>query len=255
MCRSVPRVPRGIKSVLVSIGVSINGSCRDQIVARSGHSHQSGCLHEEEDGLTFKHLWEPAELSALRDNMQYDGQEKLIQSALIEGWAESECIRQGIKNAMAAYAINTRHELEIHDPTVGWAVVIPAQRSDLFRKNARWLHECNHPSETQQYRQIRRRFYWHSPSKMRAEISSVHSECVSCTLRKRSTRKPAHNSAPIEVGHRPFSVISVDPKDMPLCPVTGYDNMVCVSSAIGLQDIRSRSRTTGRTQRQTSQSC
>ena len=47
MWRSVPRVPRGIKSVLVSIGVSINGSCSDQIVARSGHSHQSSCLHEE----------------------------------------------------------------------------------------------------------------------------------------------------------------------------------------------------------------
>ena len=47
MWRSVPRVPRGIKSVLVSIGVSINGSCSDQIVARSGHSHQRSCLDEE----------------------------------------------------------------------------------------------------------------------------------------------------------------------------------------------------------------
>ena len=195
-------------------------------VAANPAATEDESLHE--GGLTFKNLWEPAELSALRDNMRYDGQEKLIQSALIEGWTESECIRQGIKNAMSAYAINARHELEIHDPTVGWAVVIPAQRSDLFRKIARWLHECNHPSESQQYRQIRRRFYWHSPSKMRAEISSVHSECVSCTLRKRSTRKPAHISAPIDVGHRPFSVISVDPKDMPLDPVTGYNNMICV---------------------------
>ena len=47
-------------------------------------------------------------------------------------------------------------------------------------------------------------------------IDEVRSECVVCATRKRMQgRTPSYVSSPIEVGKRPFEVISIDLKPMP----------------------------------------
>ena len=69
----------------------------------------------------------------MRDTMEYDGQERLIQRALLEGWTDAVAHEKGIASGLEAYSTNKRDELMVHDPAVGWAVVIPHQREDIFR--------------------------------------------------------------------------------------------------------------------------
>ena len=70
-----------------------------------------------------------------------------------------------------------------------------------------------------------------SPQKMMKVIEEVRSECVVCATRKRMQgRAPSHVSSPIEVGRRPFEVISIDPKPMPYeDKPTGTDSILVVT--------------------------
>ena len=208
---------------------------RDQSILRAGNGegvevavnpNRLGDATFSKPTVRFKNLWEPAQLSVLRDDMQYQGAERLIQLAFVEGWSSERTRKEGIATSMSGYAINSRHELQVYDSSYGWSTVIPAQSEYIFRKVVRWLHECNHSSEAQQYRQIRRRFFWNSPELMKRVIHSVHVECSVCVSRKRSTSKPGYISSPITVGHRPFEVIAVDPVPKPVDPVSGHDSIL-----------------------------
>ena len=177
----------------------------------------------------FKDLWEPEKLSVLRDTMEYDGKERLIQRARLEGWTDAQARENGVAHGLDSYSTNRRDELLIHDPDIGWSVVIPHQREDIFRAVVKWLHEHDHPNVEQQYRQIRRRFFWDSPSRMMKVIREIHNECIVCATRKRSTTRPSSVASPITVGNRPFEVISIDPKPMPtLDRDSGCDSVLVV---------------------------
>ena len=94
----------------------------------------------------FKHLWEPRELTVLRDTMTYDGNERLIQKAYEEGWTDAEAREKGIASGLEGWSRNDRGELMVYDSKFGWTVVVPHQREDIFRALARWLHaQCFMP--------------------------------------------------------------------------------------------------------------
>ena len=118
----------------------------------------------------------------------------------------------------------------VHDPMVGWAVVIPHQREDIFRAVVSWLHEHDHPNAEQMYRQIRRRFFWHSPARMMKVIRDTNHNCVVCATRKRRAgSRPTTVKTAVTVGNRPFEVISIDPKPMPMPDKdTGCDSVLVV---------------------------
>ena len=59
----------------------------------------------------FKHLWEPEKLSALRDTMEYDGHERLLQRAQLGGWIDAEARERGVTHNLGTYSTNRRDEL------------------------------------------------------------------------------------------------------------------------------------------------
>ena len=83
--------------------------------------------------------------------MEYDGKERLIQRARLEGWTDAQARENGVAHGLDSYSTNRRDELLIHDPDIGWSVVIPHQREDIFRAVVKWLHEHDHPNVEQQY--------------------------------------------------------------------------------------------------------
>ena len=206
--------------------VSSGADCAEWSTLRAGHGSDAPARKPPQ----FKHLWEPEKLSVMRDTMEYDGQERLIQRALLEGWTDAVAREKGIASGLEAYGTNKRDELMVHDPAVGWAVVIPHQREDIFRAVVSWLHEHDHPNPEQMYRQIRRRFFWHNTAKMMKVVREVNHSCLACATRKRRAgSRPTTVKTAVTVGNRPFEVISIDPKPMPMPDKdTGCDSILVV---------------------------
>eukprot|EP01052_Picozoa_sp_SAG31_P053660 SAG31_NODE_13874_length_841_cov_0.621294_1_plen_119_part_00 len=114
----------------------------------------------------FKHTWEPEALGKLRDNMEYDGTERQIVQAFMEGWSDEQVRAAGLRAGLQGWAINNRGELMVYDEVNGYTTVIPHQREDIFRAIVKWLHDGDHSRADQMYTSIRRRFFWHSSEKM-----------------------------------------------------------------------------------------
>ena len=177
---------------------------------------------------TFKDLWMPGPLDTLRDQMQYDGQEIAIQRVLVEGLPDDEAESLGILHQKDYYGLNNRSELMIYDADIGWATVIPSGREDIFRAMVRWVHEHDHGPFNETFRSIRRRFWWNSLASMRKVIREVCRDCITCSTQKSMRHTTYFQPKPIDVGHMPFQVISIDPKPMQQLSSQGHDSLLCI---------------------------
>ena len=186
----------------------------------------------------FRNAWEPAGLAVLRENMEYekDTTEEKVHRVLTQGLSDEVAEEMGVGHAKEMYNLNLRDELEVYDPSYGYALVVPEGRADVFRALAQYHHSLDHSSADMSARELRHRFYWRSPEDMRRVVDEVCGHCPECQSRKRSTKKAFHVASPLETGGRPFEVISVDPKPMDTADLdTGYDSiLVCVDRWTGM---------------------
>ena len=177
---------------------------------------------------TFKDLWMPAALDSLRDQMTYDGQERVIQRVLVEGLSDDEAEQLGVLHQKNQYGLNNRSELMVYDADIGWATVIPSGREDIFRGMVRWIHEHDHASSKDTFRIIRRRFWWNSLASMRKLVKEICQQCTTCSTQKSMRHTTYFQPRPIDVGSVPFQVISIDPKPMQMKSSQGHDSLLCV---------------------------
>ena len=186
----------------------------------------------------FRNSWEPAGLSALRENLVYDADttEGKVHRVLTQGLSDNAAEELGVGHAKEMYNLNQRDELEVYDPRYGYALVVPSSRADVFRALTQYHHSLDHSGPDQSVRELRHRFYWRSPEDMKRTVTEVCGQCPECQARKRSTKKAFHVASPLENGGRPFEVISVDPKPMDIADLdTGYDSLlVCVDRWSGM---------------------
>ena len=74
----------------------------------------------------FRNSWEPAGLSALRENLVYDADttEGKVHRVLTQGLSDNAAEELGVGHAKEMYNLNQRDELEVYDPRYGYALSV-----------------------------------------------------------------------------------------------------------------------------------
>jgi hypothetical protein len=86
----------------------------------------------------------------------------------------------------------------------------------------------DHGRSNETFRAIHRRFWWNSLASIRKTVRDVCHDCVTCSTQKSMRHSTYFQPKPIDVGHMPFQVISIDPKPVQQLSSQGHDSLLCI---------------------------